>query len=531
MDQDKDCRKKKLLLVVINVKSGLFQIEDTPVTEGVSSIYFDIEQAILNDVNNMDDLICALTFEEYEFVLIRYQSELRYLLNYIITVLHENYKMKIAIYMNQKLNCGYFELQNRNVYILDSIEHIDNLIERPQIFSTSYLNFDTFCSLMDESGNMTEEGRQTLINGFDAFLTGIYPIGFINENARYIKVNKKILNNEFPWEEILDLNSAILVEDEERVSISEFAKQQPSYFGSHLETVLDSKVYFDDDEKPYIYSIMSYGQYKENEYKNERCMEENIYLTINSKEDLECFLKDVQLFKEQGIIRGLNYSLLDECRWAGSCSIENLIRYTVKDDYSIKPCQTSNYAFGSIADDSYTKKVELHRYSAQNFNRRKCKSCESRQLCSKCVALPTFLLEENFCSIIKEYPFFFEYFLKKRVLRYVTKLSKFCSQNIDKIRVSSQVHSLIYTGSMIKINPKRFTYLIGIGDSFYVIHLKLTKILQISSKLAFVMEGYSRSDTEQEIVKLFSETFESDLDIAKAEVAKGLEILKKVELI
>ena len=138
------------------------------------------------------------------------------------------------------------------------------------------------------------------------------------------------------------------------------------------------------------------------------------------------------------------------------------------------------------------------------------------------------MTEESFCKLVNDYPYVTEYIYKKNFKLLLLISSKKFIKKIDDIQISSQVCPILYKEKAKEYDTSKMIYLFKLKNQFFMYNLKNSKIIKIDEKLAFILEGYSQSRQESDIILKFKEKYNIDDMCAKNTVEKGNLMLKNM---
>ena len=155
-----------------------------------------------------------------------------------------------------------------------------------------------------------------------------------------------------------------------------------------------------ESEKRFLFT--GYAQYREPPDSAEM----NTYVGIYRREDFDAFLADMREYARTGLVRQNRMwkpDMIDMCRFCNSsnCSVDSMQRLRVKRS-GLYPCLTSDYCAGTAGEPFFRLSVRIKRDKSAAANHRDCVNCGSRGSCSKCIALPEFLSQEEFCKLMTD---------------------------------------------------------------------------------------------------------------------------------
>lgn len=279
---------------------------------------------------------------------------------------------------------------------------------------------------------INDKNYQAFINGLQAFHIGFYNDNSMGDYTKHIEVDKREIN-----EELLRKlaghnagNSAIYgIGNDSNVSYDE-VKKMASKVGFLLTNYLDFQeaedgitvnVHINGDENAYTYQVQPYSNYSSGEDRMS-------LVSIETKEDFQCFYDDYQQFKKTGKIheeRMWKPLLKDRCRFGinGFCSLSKLQKMKVKDGY-VYPCSGCSKSISALESEHFQmlKNVCVEREKEQVI--RKCNECSARTICSQCTMLPDYLPTERYCELVKADEGITRYLCVMFDVNYIFKLAK-----------------------------------------------------------------------------------------------------------
>lgn len=447
---------------------------------------------------NMDELIDDILAEEYNSILL----------------LAQPVSYRFAELIKEKLK-----------------EEMDD--EKIQIYHKKEL--DSIQTGFQERKNM--KLGQAMMNGYFAYTTGMYPEYVAGLYTKHVGCE----NSDYLGDlgEYLNINSAV-IEQREQYALETYGKRikytmEEMVYVPHYHQLVKAqdeiKLYIDDTGMTQHLYKCSYQEFYNLEEKNEVSREVLYICSMRSFEDLECFLKDVKKYEETGEIRIPNFALEDECRWYDRCSMKYLTRMNITKDGKVNPCNGCSQCIGDIKDSYYVNIRKAARCADQSFLSRSCNECQVKEICSKCAMLPEFLEEESYCKLRKEHLLFADFIDKKNMYYFLFQFSmKFKKQ--DKLTFSNQLYSSVFPEEQNKkIDCSKKVYLFHMHDNHILFNMKENALFDIDSKLTFILEGYIKNFSNEEIAERFAKSFGGSLEEGVLKTEKAMQFLKNAGVI
>ncbi|MBN1697908.1 MAG: B12-binding domain-containing radical SAM protein [Spirochaetales bacterium] len=173
---------------------------------------------------------------------------------------------------------------------------------------------------------------------------------------------------------------------------------------SFLETILQTKHYTFQGEIPSEFTLQPYDEDVSVPANEGR----TIILFFDSADQIEDYLtikiSDInEIVLDKNKIRAKNFLLLNKCRWTynGKCGVYGLNKLIVRNG-KIHPCYT-DCPVGNVGDKPEAIKLKLETIRKETEKKRGCKDCALYEKCARCLFLPPFLTDEQYCRIMKQY--------------------------------------------------------------------------------------------------------------------------------
>ncbi|MBU3089196.1 hypothetical protein KPL42_11930 [Clostridium gasigenes] len=539
---------QKVLILNICYEKGLYSFkEDFPleVQELLKQSeikYTSFKQTVLT---NVDELVEEIAGEQFTSILF-FAEPISYLLIQVLSnkINAFSSEYRIFVYTNRKEK----EYGIENVKFVDNDDLVNSLTDENKLSEKELKgqkgqkNNVGNVLVNSQSDLQGEEAFQTMSNGYIAYTTGIYPesaVGLFSKHIGYTNIedNKYITF----LGEYLNVNSAI-IELCNSYSLETYKNRIdkslennifiPHY---HQKVIEDNftRIYVDNSSQ-YINTIeCDYTKFYKLEQKDEVDSSVLYTLSINCMEDLESFLKDVELFESEGLIRYPNFILKDECRWQMKCNLKYLPRMDVTSEGEIKPCLGSEKILGTINDSYYVNIRKAAKSIDKEYLQRECKECNIKNICSKCSMLPDFLDRESYCDFRKKNPMIVDFLNKKNMYYYLYKFSGTINiHNVGEIRFSNVSYSILFPNNKeYSYDITKNIYLMFFNNKHLLFNYVQKSLYEIDEYLAFILEGYLKSCDEKKIVIFFSEKYNRDSEKSRTTVSNGFELLRNAGII
>ena len=133
---------------------------------------------------------------------------------------------------------GIVSLNNISYHVITSIRELEE-----KEYSVIYEMQEIFDGVVKYNPDYSE----TMQNGIEAFLTGVYPTAGQLSNLKHVLLQEENLNENVTFSELFDINSAIIYSnyDSNRFKL---IKEMPSTFYQHIHQIKNDSVYFDNTD-------------------------------------------------------------------------------------------------------------------------------------------------------------------------------------------------------------------------------------------------------------------------------------------
>ena len=311
---------EEILFINIGYKDGLYVFENGDIDLDIPNEIM-VNTPFYNQANSFEELVDTLLLEPEEHIVFTYNYNNQRLVRKLACTLLKEYEKTVYL-INSNLCNAVCNVDSQNsLYLLKNYEDLHNVdqLSLQVITEIPELNLH---SLPDIENSY----YVTMRNGYDAFVTGIYPQNVSNTLAKHIQLEKHVTIKD--TSEYLDINGAFLVNMED---VKDIDIQDKNNF-NHLHTIKEEKVQFDETKVSLKNFICSYSQVEDIKRKGKCLLDYEYYLKIENKNDLEKFSVDLDFYKQTGKVDTISKRLVDECRWTNQCSLKRLTRYRVEVD-------------------------------------------------------------------------------------------------------------------------------------------------------------------------------------------------------
>ncbi|ADL53294.1 hypothetical protein [Clostridium cellulovorans] len=455
------------------------------------------------------------------------------------------------------------------------VKNDEGLGLKKDFISTNFENDSIYLEIIDKenrlmmgSGNIISSEKEnfdkidfykdTMKVDLESKITGIYPSFGVGNNTRQIYIGKNNLKEE-QYEKLKtysSINSTILSWGDNSNLQNNYTNnlkiaERKNYFLSHFHQIYEDEgvkfIKFDGYTKCIEVCCLDYLKVSNdtkrvnntNESTNKNIdtnvlmstMKENHieYLTITSREDFNKFTEDLEFFMEYGKFKyhNVKFILENQCRYStsGACTIKNLIRFNLDEEMNIIPCNGCRKVVGNI-NDPYIKTVrKIYKEAEKVHTSRKCIECEVKDSCSKCIMLPEFLSEEEYCWFMKKYKIIDEFNVKKSILRYLVRESNVFSKiKVDDVKFSSKYishilpNNIYIQGESVVLDKIHLIYIV---DMPMIFEVNTGRIMKISKQIALIIEGGLKGTSKDMMIEAYGQVFNVDKNISR----KAVEII------
>jgi hypothetical protein len=393
-----------------------------------------------------------------------------------------------------------------------------------------------------------------LINGFNAYMTGIYGQNNMNGFTKHVSVENGELDvtQYKKLKEYTSINSAIYVNStntiENNILYSEGSNilkkdnsiydenvmkaNEANYYLEHLLTIQhknkDINLLLDDycRIEPFKLDVKKYSEAK---ISNSDAPLD--FLRIENEDDLQNFMDEVDYFISTGKFNKsyiIPSFLIDSCRWMDTCSLTKLPRFRLNLNNEILPCLDCSKSIGSIDEMQFDVIQQTYMLTEEEQLRRDCDTCNVADYCSKCVMLPDFLSSEEYCDMRKQRPYISYYINIVNQLKFLKKSTgTFKDIKISDIMVSSKYVSY-YTKHIDFVGDAEYfhefinLFIINGNPVFF---MPLTgKIYRLTEHLAVIMELMLKGLPVEEIRSHIKDMYKLEVGQMSKDLNEAIEL-------
>lgn len=471
-----------LLHVNVEYENGLYAVNDKE-TDVLREIPEEIEilTPFFNEENNLEEVEDTILMENVDDVLITWEKGALSLVLKLARDLAGMYGQNVYIPMEMISNDQVLFEGDGKIILVKDAAYIESALEVGEEISELSVPEE-----YETSENPVSGCRYfvTMKNGYDAFVSGVYPQQLSNTYAKHILLD----DIEADVSGYVDLNSAVFTEEE--------ILGGNEYWHHHL--ISKEGVRFDNSDSVLKREVLTYHEFDEKKKEGQLTHDHEYILKLESSDDYKAFEKDLSIFEESGYTDTYERRLMDECRFSNECSLKRMLRFSVKNE-EIRPCITSEESIGQIGDDY----DEIITSASRRFDRtmidRKCMSCSEHDRCSGCAMLPKGLAADEYCGLMHRHKLIREYIHKQHVASFLTEFSRMFHED-EVIRFSIPGKRFFYPGDEAE---KQELFLCEKDGKYYYLNLQTGSLVKVESKFVFLIEAWAAGiDVDKQILNL-----------------------------
>ncbi len=507
---------REVLYVNIGYENGLFVLKNNEVCSEISEDIM-VNTPFYNQENSFEELLDTISMEPEEDIVFSYHCKNQKLVRKLAAVLAEEYGKTVYLVNSNLKNALCYLGGETMVYMLQSYDVLEtiNSIELEVVAQIPVL--------VEEQEENLQGYYAAMKNGYDAYITGVYPADLSNTLAKHVELEAAVVVDDVS--RYLDLNGAFLVNGDAENDIE---IQDKEHF-NHLHTVKEDEVRFDSTGLSFKKMVCSYSQYAKWKESGKLDPVYDYYLKIENEQDLNLLAEELEAFKADGKMDTISRRLVDECRLANQCSLKKLTRYRVEKDV-VKPCITSEKTLLAWQEEPSMQLLEANKLYDKTMIQSKCVDCDMSAVCSKCACLPEGISRETYCEFIHKYPFVGEYLMKKRIVNFLGRFSK-VFEGDRMVEISSNIRCMEYESCKKAVYGTRNVYVFKKDGNYYVLHMRNGNLVKVDRKYVFLMEAWALEEDIQTIVQQAAIKYELNEEQAGAVVREGYEQLRKAGII
>lgn len=256
---------EEILFINIGYKDGLYVFENGDIDLDIPNEIM-VNTPFYNQANSFEELVDTLLLEPEEHIVFTYNYNNQRLVRKLACTLLKEYEKTVYL-INSNLCNAVCNVESQNsLYLLKNYEDLHNVdqLSLQVITEIPELNLH---SLPDIENSY----YVTMRNGYDAFVTGIYPQNVSNTLAKHIQLEKHVTIKD--TSEYLDINGAFLVNMED---VKDIDIQDKNNF-NHLHIIKEEKVQFDETKVSLKNFICSYSQVEDIKRKGKCLLDYEYY--------------------------------------------------------------------------------------------------------------------------------------------------------------------------------------------------------------------------------------------------------------
>lgn len=376
-----------------------------------------------------------------------------------------------------------------------------------------------------------EYDDSALWRGTRYFLTGLYPSGqrenMVTKHVCMEDISEKLLEGIAGY---VGMNHNLFFRNAGGMELDHLS--HTGYLASNATRIVAedgcSRLALNGGESEKKFRFCGYAQYRDSPESDEI----NSYVGMYRREDYDVFLSDMREYARTGAVRKNRIwkpDMIDMCRFCNSsnCSADSMQRLRVKSS-GLYPCLTSDYCAGTAGEPFFRLSVRIKREKSAVANQRDCRNCRSSRGCSKCIALPEFLSQEEFCDLMTDEMRFAYLYKSLLALKFIFN-SKILRPE-DDIRVVTPLNQEILPQSREFILDED-TFLIEkrAGERQYILFsIRTSKLFQVNENFFRLSEIAARGcdvETCAEVFGYASEEERKSIQSAYKKVISKLEDL------
>lgn len=400
-----------------------------------------------------------------------------------------------------------------------------------------------------------ENMRETALkNGFMCYQTGTYPKNLLNDSTKHIEINSYDDLSNVDLEnlrEYMSINSAFVLndvdclEDEYYLCNQNILRRKNKKLEEYKNRFKEDKVYMshtynikgvEADLKDISFDdIYHKKNLKVNiaPYSKIGSVEELTIATLDTKDDLDVFLSNIDHFVNKGFFKNeyecnTNFNIKNVCMWmtCEQCSLTKLPRFNLGGNGEILPCNKQAIEGLSINDERYRAKQKIAIHEEKQRVKRECSKCELNRQCSSCTMLPQWM-EESYCDIRKRYPQTTNYLNVSNVLKFFRQnIEGFKQAKLEDIKISTRDCSHIYDGEVegeSYINDHSLLFIVN--ENPIIFNLLTNKMYSVSRDMAEMIEALIKGVSAQNLKNYIVEKYDTDEQTASQNVKTIQEML------
>ncbi len=343
-----------------------------------------------------------------------------------------------------------------------------------------------------------EVDDSALWNGTRAFLTGLYPGGTEGAAAKHI------FTEEITDEVLQGLGTCTALNHTlfhlSPAAPTEGTAERTGYLAANHARITGGEGVFrfsiNGGEAEKSVAICPYHTYRPTSLPEE-------YVTFDTREDFEALQEDLAAYAASGVpspVRLWKPDFVGACRLMGrgNCCVETLSRFRLAGK-TIRPCPGSSYSPGTLDDPFFRTAVRARREKHRTAEHRHCTDCPAADRCSRCMALPDYLGEEEFCALMRDernFPDLFRSLLAVKLLVLSHAVNDPC-----RLRTAVPDCGILAAprGGQLCLRPGSFLFAEG-DERFLLFSMATGRVFQVSRNFFFLSELAARGYRVDELM-------------------------------
>jgi radical SAM superfamily enzyme YgiQ (UPF0313 family) len=356
-----------------------------------------------------------------------------------------------------------------------------------------------------------------------------------------LDTNVFFFNKAFTWEDYLQRQNIMA---EALVPLVKYyqVREHPNAIGSMKAYKLNDII--PEQKQPGFHFAYNIGPFKE--ARNSRQSPNEVQIRwISDRESFEAFYEEsveLDLFKVIDLTSLLEdfYFIEDKCRWSQClCRAVKLQSPIIDEEECIRPCLCGR-VMGNTAESLAIIRGRIKKLQIETEKRRGCAHCEVRHECSRCLFLPKFIEEKEYCEFRREYPPLHRAVEAKRIaslLMLQIKSKRIQASQMNELQISG-LHSRIFyqeeteKGASACSCVRKGFIAVRLNNDFFLYDMNRVKLLRMNDKMAAIFEILESVPVNTDYIKAWlAEKFHMSGGEAEALLKNALRLLRQLHVI
>jgi len=294
-----------------------------------------------------------------------------------------------------------------------------------------------------------------------------------------------------------------------QIPVSTVSQPSEKNYSYHLNDIFPE---FKKDEYHVSFNISSFDEAK----KSSSNPREVPIRRISDRQSFQAMVKDMEDIAMFDVIDVVNvlkefYYIEDKCRWSQClCRAPQLQSPIIGDKENIRPC-ISGKAVGTTAESHTAIRERLMKLRSEAQERRGCAQCEARYECSRCLFLPDFMTEKEYCDFRREFAPLHRAVEAKQIaylLMLQVKSKRIKALQMNELQISGLSSRMFFQEETQNdtqepadtIVCKGFI-LIRFNSDFFLYDINRVKLLRMNDKMAAIFEILENHPMEPSFIK------------------------------